>query len=291
MKTRVATIILSRNMPVETNKLVEWFHSYNNGETDIYIVESGSERSNLSQNYTWWANWDEAMRDGLRYPRGFNYGLSRLIAEGRFSNYDYFFLVCNDVVFFESPIPVLMNEMDAHPRLGILSPCAENWQESSLIGKQSTAYVWYLNHLAWMVRRQFVEAVMERDKPDHMNLLYDGSNFRGYCADLEVVIKGYINEWASAITTRALMREDTNLLLRKSDLMQSDSYAVNRRLVFEEGQNWMRRKYGFTTRPLMHAYATMFYDRFFHLNPDLTRYRLASAVDRAAAILEEGRTC
>lgn len=291
MKPRVATIVLNRNMPDVTDRLVERILSQNNGETDVYVVESGSERANLSSYYTWWANWDEAMRDGLRYPRGFNYGLAQLMREGRFGDYDYFFLVCNDVTFNESPIPVLLDEMDEHPHVGILSPCAENWQERSLIGEQSTAYVWYLNHLAWMVRRRFVEAVMERDRPDHMNLLYDGSNFRGYGADLEVIVKGYINEWASAVTTRTLMREDTELLRRKADLMRSDAYAANRRLVFEEGQSWMRRKYGFTTRVHMQIYATMFYDRFFQLYPHLARYRLASAVERAAAILEEGRAC
>lgn len=272
--TEVATIILSRNMPDVTDRLVEQFQSFNNGETDVFVVESGSEREKRSRYCTWWADWDEALRDGLRYPRGFNYGLSCLLREGRFADYDYFFLVCNDVEFNEPLVPVLLDEMQRHPRVGILSPCNTSWPERGLIGENSTRYVWHSTHLAWMLRRSFVETVMNRDHPAYMNLLYDGSNFRGHDVDRELIIKGYINEYATALTTKALISENTELLRSKADVMRTDPYEMNLRMVVEEGREWMRRKYGFTTRVHMQIYATLFYDRFFTLYPELAPLRL-----------------
>ena len=277
MTGRVATVILNRNMPDITDRLVEYLSSRNNGETDIFVVESGSERGNLSRYCTWWADWDQAIKEGLRYPRGFNYALAQLMREGRFHDYDYFFLVCNDIEFLDSPVPALLSVMERHPRVGIVSPCAENWRERDLIGEGATRYVWHTNHLAWMLRRSFVEAVMNPDARDHMGLLYDGTNFRGYYADTELVVKGYVNEFATALTTRTWMRENTELLRRKADLMRTDPFDINQRWVFEEGKEWMRRKYGFTTRLQMQTYATMFYNRFFRLYPNLARYKLVDS--------------
>jgi len=285
MKPRIATIILNRNMPESTDALVDFLQNCNNGEQDIYVVESGSARGRLSRYYSFWANSEEARRDGLRWPRGFNYGLFELFKAGKFFDYDYFFLVCNDVVFLDNPIPPMLNEMDAHRKVGILSPCAENWQEQSMVGEASTAYVWHINHLAWMVRRSFIETVKETENPGPLNFLYDGSNFRGYGVDLELIIKGYVNDYATAVTTKTMIRENTDILRCKADLMQTDPYTINQRRVFEEGRQWMRRKYGFTTRMHMNHYASTFYDRFFQINPECQRYRLSSATERLLTTL------
>ena len=64
-----------------TNHLYERFQDYDAKETDIFIVESGSSKKNLSKHYTWWANWEDSLEHGLRYPRGFNYALSKLWEE------------------------------------------------------------------------------------------------------------------------------------------------------------------------------------------------------------------
>lgn len=271
--SRVATIILSRNLPERADALYEQFTSQNNGETDIYLVESGTNPDLLSKYYTAWANWPEAIQNGLRYCRGFNYGLLQLMQDGTFLDYDYYFLVCNDITFTDPLVPVLIDEMDRHPRVGIISPCLETWPEQHEIGPMATRYVWHINHHAWMVRRDFVTTVMERVTPSEMALLYDGSNFRGYCADLELITKGYINEYATALTTRVKIREDKSLLTDQARRIATDAYATNRLRVCREGEAWMRRKYGFPNRGYFHLYAKQFYDRFFHLNPDLEIHR------------------
>ena len=41
---------------------------------------------------------------------------------------------------------------------------------------------------------------METQEPNYMNLIFDGSNFRGYLSESELIAKAYVNDWA-AITT------------------------------------------------------------------------------------------
>src|SRR3989338_11428768 len=85
---KVATIILNRNLPDVANRLYEKFQNNDAKETDIFIVESGSSKKNLSKHYTWWANWEDSLEHGLRYPRGFNYALSKLLEEKKFKSYE-----------------------------------------------------------------------------------------------------------------------------------------------------------------------------------------------------------
>lgn len=271
---KVATIILNRNLPDVTNALVENLERQNMGENDIFVVESGSSQDSLSKYCSWWADWPEALREGLRYPRGFNYGLSMLFRSGKFHHYEYLFLICNDIIFDEPLLPVLLQEMEQHPKVGILSPCATNWAEKEWIGERATKYVCHGNHLAWLFRRDLIETIMDRVQPDYMNFLYDGTNFRGYCAEQELIIKGYINEYATAITTKVMITEQTDLLKTRHDLIKTERYETNLRRLFDEGQKWMHKKYGFTTRLQMTIYANMFFDRFFDLHPYLRENRI-----------------
>jgi hypothetical protein len=275
MNKRTATIILNRNLPAVADHLYETIINVNAGCTDVFIVEAGSDPDKLSKHFTWWANWDEAVVRGLRAPRGFNYGLSQLWKENKFKEYDFFFLVTNDTEFSGSQVvKILMNEMDNHPRLGILSPCSKRWGEAQLIRENSTKYFWYVQNVALMMRRSFIESVMNTQDPNFMNFLYDGNNFRGYCADLELVIKGYANDWATAITTKVYAEENELYLRSKADLIKTDSFETNINKYIEEGRLWMRNKYGFNSRWTMQMYAKFMYEKFFEFYPELKTYSI-----------------
>ena len=43
MKTRVATIILNRNLGIITNNLYKKIYKYNRKYTDIFVIDSGSD--------------------------------------------------------------------------------------------------------------------------------------------------------------------------------------------------------------------------------------------------------
>ena len=125
-----------------------------------------------------------------------------------------------------------------------------------------------------MMRRSFVESVMHVDDPNYMNFLYDGNNFRGYCADLELVIKGYANDWATAITTKLYAEENEAYLRTKADLIKTDSFEENIRKYVNEGRTWMRNKYGFNSHWMMQKYAKFMYETFFEYYSDLKTYSI-----------------
>ena len=46
---KTATIILNRNLPEETNRLVEHLLNFDNKFTDIFVIEAGSDKELLSK--------------------------------------------------------------------------------------------------------------------------------------------------------------------------------------------------------------------------------------------------
>lgn len=272
--SKTATIILNRNLPFVTEKLYQCIYNSSKDVTDIFVVEAGSDQNKLSSFSTWWANWDGAMKQGLRTPRGFNYGLSELWKEGKFNDYNYFLLVTNDIEFEDKPIVnILMEEMKLHHHVGILSPCSQYWGEAKLIRPGDTKYFWYVLNGALMLRRDFIESIMEVDQPSYMNFIYDGTNFQGYGADIELVAKGYANDWATAITTKIWAEENQSHLKTKADLIKTLSYEELIPKYVEEGRKWMHKKYGYNSKWDMMRYAKFLYDQFFENFKELEKYR------------------
>ena len=119
---KVATLILNRNLPKVTDKLFDHINKYDGKFTDIFVIEAGSDKKNLSSNTTWYADWPEAKKDGLRYARGMNYGLSMLFKEKKFSKYDAFFLLTNDTELYKKEtIKPLISILEKHKYIGILN--------------------------------------------------------------------------------------------------------------------------------------------------------------------------
>ncbi|MDA0772656.1 MAG: hypothetical protein O3C63_06900 [Cyanobacteria bacterium] len=271
-----ATIILNRNLPEITDALHDRIMKYDKAETDIFILESGSSKKKLSKNHTWHADSKEDVETGLRYARGFNYALTKLYEEKKLDKYKYIFLVCNDVQFpqQEPIVKTLREEIEKHPRIGILSPCADNWGEKQLMTVEKVKYFGDVQFLSWFIRKECLLDIMTPDKPSKMNFLFDGSNFRGYAADLEVITKAYVNDWAAGISRKVIQIEDDSPLKTKADLMGTDPYDVNLRKMVEDGTHWMRAKYGFHNRWSFQAYSKFFYDQFFVHFPEYKEFKV-----------------
>jgi len=272
---RVATIILNRNLPEVTSNLYEHLVLHDGDATDVFVVEAGSDPEQLSRYATWHADWPDAMEHGLRYSRGMNYGLSQLWREGRFKQYEAFFLLTNDTELQNRPsVAPLMNVLDQHARLGILSPCSVRWGERLLLKGQTTKYFWFIHNNAYLLRRTFMEVILDEEQSNFMSFLFDGSNFRGYGCESELIAKAYANNWAAAITADVWAGENESHLLNQADLIKTEGYEENLKLYVEEGRRWMRKKYGFNSRWSMQQYVKSFYDRFFEFQPEFESYRI-----------------
>jgi hypothetical protein len=182
--------------------------------------------------------------------------------------------VTNDTEFAFPVIGPLTAQLALHPRMGIVAPCSQRWGERLLLGKDSTRYFWYVHNTAVLLRREFVECIAEKESPTYLNFLYDGTNFRGYHAETELIAKGYANDWAAGITTCAWAEENETHLLNRADLIKTDSYEANIQLYVTEGLAWMRRKYGFNSRWQMQMYAKFWYEKFFEYHPEFSQYKI-----------------
>jgi len=272
---RVATIILNRNLPEVTNNLFDHLTKFDGDLTDIYIVEAGSDVNKLSQHLTWHANSPDVIRDGLRYGRGMNFGLVKLLNEGKFEQYDAFFLLTNDTEFKKvATLAPLLEVLDMHPRVGILSPCSERWGERLLLTKEHTKYFWFIHNNAYLLRREFIEMICDKENPGDMNFLFDGSNFRGYGCEHELIAKAYANDWAAAITTDVWAAENESHLLEHADQIKTEGYEDNLKLYINEGRSWMRKKYGFNSHWSMQQYVKIFYEKFFEHHPEYLKFKI-----------------
>jgi hypothetical protein len=272
---RVATIILNRNLPEPTERLYEHLIEFDGDLTDIFVLEAGSDVERISRYCTWHANTPDIMRNGLRYSRGMNYALLTVFKEKNWAQYDAFFLLTNDTELRqEKTIAQLLDVLGQHKRVGILSPCSKRWGEQLLLSDVHTKYFWFIHNHALMLRREFVESIMETLEPTFMNFVFDGSNFRGYLSESELIAKAYANDWAAAITIKAYAEENESYLLERSDLIKTELYEDNLKLYLEEGKLWMKRKYGFNSRWSMHQYVKSLYESFFEFHPEYNAFKI-----------------
>jgi hypothetical protein len=266
---KTATIILNRNLPKETDSLVEHILEFDGNHTDIFVVEAGSEKNNLSKYCTWHVNTPDVIKQGLRYSRGMNYGLLELWKSGDWSKYDSFFLLTNDTKLAkgQSSINVLQKILEQHPRVGLLSPCSEKWSEKELIGESTLKYFWFIHNNAYFFRKEMLNQLILKDAPTYLNFLFDGDNFRGYLSESEIIARAYANDWAAGITNKVIAEEEESYLLDQNQLIKTESYEENIQLYVEEGLKWAKKKYGFNNRWQMMQYSKLFYDKFFEYFP------------------------
>ncbi len=267
---KTATIILNRNLPIETDLLVENLMHSDADCNDIYVVEAGSDKENLSKYCSWHINSQEAVENGMRYSRGMNYGLLQLWISGDWKKYDSFFLITNDTVFpkNQETVKILQKLLIDNPRIGLISPCSIRWGENDLIGPNSLKYFWFIHNNAYFFRKEMVENLINTESPSHMDFLFDGNNFRGYLSESEIIAKAYANDWAAAITTKVFAEEDESFLLDKSQLIKTEGYEENLSLYISEGLQWLKKKYGFNSKWQMMQYSKLFYEKFFEYFPE-----------------------
>lgn len=264
----IATLILNRNLPDATDQLVDHFRKWDDKLTDIYVIESGSDKDKLSRHCSFWANWPEALENGLRWARGFNYGLLELDRTGR--RYEYYFLVMGDSVFEDQPtLNNMLAIMEQYSRIGILSPLSSAWSEAKLLAEgDDVKCFWLFPHVSWLVRRSLLDLVITKDQPSYINYFYDGGNFRGYYDDIELIAKAYHRDYAAAITSRVIFREDEELARDNIEQIKTDEQSFARRQMYEDGLVWMRQKYGFIHKGQFKEWVEREYRDFMRRNPE-----------------------
>ena len=274
-KKSIAVMILNRNLPKVTERLRLNIKKYNKSISDIYIIDSGSKKKGVSKYTNFKANWRSAKKKGLRFSRGMNFGLGKLWELNKFDQYEYFLLLTNDTVVPKNQfVKKLANIMNKNPKIGILSPCSKRWGEKNYLKENKLKFFWFIHNNAYFLRKKFILDIMSKNKPHYMNFLFDGKNFRGYGMESELIAKGYLNDWGSAITSEVFVEENESYLLNHSQLIKTEPYNKNLELYINEGNEWMHKKYGFKSKWAMQMYVKRFYDLFFETNPSMKKFQI-----------------
>ena len=271
----VATLILNRNLGNVTDKLVDNILKFNRPYTDVYVIDSGSNLNKQSKYTTWRASWRSALKKGLRFNRGMNFGLSKLFNENKFNNYNFFLLLTNDtIVQKKNFIKTFINIMKNNNKIGILSPCSNKWGEKVLLKKQKLKYFWYIHNNAYFVRKDLIEKLKNLRKPHINNFFFDGNNFRGYGSESEIFLKTYKKNMSAAITSKVWFEENESYLINKNKLIKTESYEKNLDLYLLEGKKWLLKKYNLQTLWDLNLLVKKEYDKFFNKNKNQLKYKI-----------------
>ncbi len=265
---KTAAILLNRNLPEEADALYNNLLASNQQILDIYVVESGSDPDRLSSYCSFYADWPSAIKHGLRYPQGMNYGLKK-VRDLFPSRYDSYLLLANDTSFVSTnPINLLRETLFSTPRCGLVSPCGIDWGERKLMNPGEPKAFWYIHNNCYLVSELLVNKIAN-DSADHMQYFFDSTNFRGYGTESELLAKAYLNDYQCLITPDVISSERVEFLRERYSIVKTESESENFKLYIQEGLNWMRNKYGFSSRWDMNNYALNAYRQFFGWYPDL----------------------
>ncbi len=273
---KIAALILNRNLPKITDRLVNNLKKNDKDIVDIFVIEAGSDKNNLSKNTTWYVKDKFTMKNGLRYPRGMNFGLFNLYKEKKLLNYEAVLLMTNDT---NPPnkkfIRPLFKELKSNNKIGIISPCGDDWGEREYLNnKEKTKFFYYIHNHVYLININLIKKIANFKSKSYKNFFFDGNNFRGFGTESELIAKCYANDYAAAITSKVLCSENEYFLKKYYKYIKTESYDINKKLYLKEGSEWMKKKYGFSSKWDMLFYGKNFYDKFFEYYPNLLRYKI-----------------
>lgn len=122
---RVAVLVVSRNRPDLVQNLAGWLERNMTYEHDLIVVEAGTEEEQISEFAT--IHYEDADFRGKCFAH--NVAMEHARAKGAIEKpYDYYWVLMNDLVFDEGvdAARILIETMEADPRLGILSPTCKD---------------------------------------------------------------------------------------------------------------------------------------------------------------------
>ena len=98
--------------------------------------------------------------------------------------------------------------------------------------------------------------------------LFSDENFRSYLSFKELAFRIYSANFALGIYDGFLVSEKEELLLTYSELMKTEDFSLNKRLLISEGEEWLFNKYGIFDRWSFENIIRMLYEEFCKVNPE-----------------------
>jgi hypothetical protein len=130
--------------------------------------------------------------------------------------------------------------------------------------KNSIALVWNILEGPILLKRELVS----KFKFENTVRLFDDDNFRAYMSYKELALRIYSSNFGLGIFSKFLVEEREELLLSFSELMKTESFSENKRLLISEGGKWLFKKYGIFDRWAFETIVRLLYEEFLRVNPE-----------------------
>ena len=105
-------------------------------------------------------------------------------------------------------------------------------------------------------------------KIDEVVSLFDDENFRAFLSFKEIAFRIYSANFAIGIYDKFLVAEKEELLLTYSELMKTESFSLNKKLLISEGEKWLFKKYGIFDRWAFETAIRLLHEEFVKVNPE-----------------------
>lgn len=250
-------IILNRNLGTICDELRH--NLLNSGISDVIIVDSSTGRELQSEFVNVSADDNESIKQGLRINRGFNIGLNYALQHFEFE-WVFCFPVDTQIVKLELEAFELVSAK--YPKIQAFPLLEQNDPYLSLM-KKDLGLVWNIPEGPILLKGSFVSQF----KVENKVILFDDNNFRAFLSFKELALRVYANGGAIGLFSNFLISEREDLLLNYFELMKTESFSDNKRLLIEEGNEWLRSKYGISDRWSFENLIRLAYEEFLRCNP------------------------
>jgi redox-regulated HSP33 family molecular chaperone len=257
LNNKYLAIILNRNLGEICDELRE--ELLRKGIFDVIVVDSSTEQSLKSKFATIGAVDQNALDHGYRINRGFNLGLGYAL-----KNYEFDWVFCFpvDTEIISLDLEAFDVDSEQFPKIMAYSLLEKEDPYLPLI-KNQVGLVWNILEGPILLKYELVS----KYETDNIVTLFDNENFRTFMSYKEIAFRIYSANLAVGIYSKFLVAEREDLLLTYSELMKTESYSLNKRLLISEGEKWLFKKYGIFDRWAFETIIRLLYEEFIKVNP------------------------
>ena len=265
----IDVVILNRNLGTVCDDLVADLDARLSSDSNIVVVDAGSEFELQSQFTTVRVDTEEVRRDGLRFGRGMNIGI-RYIREKLAPN-PWVLLLPVDTEIVSWNLISLFDQLMAVPEVVALKPLELSSAYATHLQENSIALAWNLEEGPWLISTAFLD---EQILLSQNGEFFDHNNYRGYLTSIDIAFRAYSNGYSVGITNCLTTNENESYLIERAELIKTDPIDVNAKMLVEEGMQWLGNKYGISDPWAFAQLVRLLHDRFFDENPELVSWRL-----------------
>lgn len=261
MEVNVDILILNRNMKMVTDQLVEKLKSFSDVQ-NCFVVDAGSRDSEVSK-YTFVRDSSErTIKLGLRPNKGFQLGLQEWVKSD--NQAQWVLLLPNDSEIVKWNLDKLFHQLASSAEIVAVVPISPTNPYTGMLPESRIAFGWNFHEGPLLLRRAFVE-----NRLTNQGYILDPENFRGYLSFIELALQIYSANMGLVATDLISFNENQTHLLHNHHLIGTEPIAKNLELLIEEGEQWLRHKYGLEDRWSFEMLTRLAFEEFIRVNPEL----------------------